>query len=112
VSNELEQWLDNIEEEMIDREEYIKVVKEKNKFVKILQNIFENLLDAIDSHGIKNTDFNKILCRECICKICVNEDCPSSLCNEEGFKCDWKDEEKEPVFECECFLENKNNLIF
>jgi hypothetical protein len=98
-----------MEEETVSKEEYIKVVEERNKVIKILQNIFQNMLDIINLYDIENVDFNKILCRECICKVCINEDCPGRLCNEDGFKCDWKDKEKEPVFECECF--EKNNLI-
>ena len=93
-----------MEEEMISKKEYIKVVEERNKIIKILQNIFENILnELIDYYDMEDVDFNKILCKECICKICINEDCPGRLCNEDGFKCDWRGREKEPVFECECY---------
>ncbi len=96
----------NIQEEKISRNEYIKVIEERNRFIKILKSIFENISDTVDSCNISD-DFDKILCRECICKKCFNKDCPGRFCNSEGFKCDWKGREKEPVYECECFSDEE-----
>ena len=106
--NEFEEWLDSVQKKKINRKEYIKVIQERNKFIKVLQNVFKNILDVIDLYNVENIDFNKMLCQECICKVCFNKDCPGRLCNGEGFKCDWRGKEKEPVFECECFEDGES----
>jgi hypothetical protein len=97
----LSNGLINIQEEKVSRKEYVKVIQERNKYIKILQKI-DNILNAVDLYGVKDINFNKILCRECICKVCFNKECSGNLCDNEGFKCDWEGG-KDPVFECRYF---------